>query len=443
MQDLVHSDSYVENPGQVRELARDIRQGALTSTALVRRCLDRIEKVQPDVEPWREVDGERALRVAADRDREAGEGRIRGPLHGLPVGVKDIIDVEGLPSRCNARWRADAEPAAHDAEVVLALKAAGAIMLGKVHTTEFAFFDPSPARNPHNREHTPGGSSSGSGAAVASGTVPIALGTQTVASVNRPAAYCGISAFKPSTRLLSIYGVAPLAPSYDTIGFYGWSVDDAVAAFEAALPPHARGAAEPRAPAQARIVMIDDPLISDCGADMSAAYQGMAEDFRARGHTVEQRPSPVPFERINALHWNTVFYEIGRAHGDQLDLPDGQVGKRLREAIIEGLKIETDRYLDERGEIDRIRADFFAAHDDVDAFLWPAAPGPAPEGLVSTGDPKYIAPWTVLGGPVVTVPAGMAPDGLPLGCILAGRPGADAAMGALARKLTEVSEATA
>ena len=436
MQDFVQQGGYVENPGQVRELARAIRQGALTATALVRRCLDRIAAVQPHVEPWREVDGERALRIAAERDREVSEGRIRGPLHGLPVGVKDIIDVEGLPTRCNALWRADVKPARHDAEVVLALKAAGAIMLGKLHTTEFAFFDPSPARNPHDREHTPGGSSSGSGAAVASGTVPIALGTQTVASVNRPAAYCGVSAFKPSTRLLSTYGVAPLAASYDTIGFYGWSVDDAVAAFEAAAPAHAKGTTAPAASSQARIVLIEDPLIADCDAEMWEVYQKLAEDFRARGHTVEQRPSPVPFDRIWELHRSTLSYEMGRAHLDQLDLPEDQVGTRLREAIAQGAEIETDRYLDDRGEIDRIRVAFFAFHDDVDAFLWPAAPGPAPAGLASTGEPRYIAPWTALGGPIVTVPAGVAASGLPLGCILAGRPGADAAMGALARKLT-------
>ncbi len=443
MQDIGRSGSDVENPGQVRELARAIRQGALTSTALVRRCLDRIQAVQPHVEPWREVDGEHALRTAAIRDKEAAEGRIRGPLHGLPVGVKDIIDVEGLPTRCNARWRADAKPATCDAEIVLALRTAGAIMLGKVHTTEFAFFDPSPARNPHDREHTPGGSSSGSGAAVASGTVPIALGTQTMASVNRPAAYCGISAFKPSTRLLSIYGVAPLAPSYDTVGFYGWSVDDAVAAFEAVVPPHARRTPDTRPPETARIVMLEDPLISDAEPDMAEAYQRMADDFRARGHSVEPRPCPIPFERIGALHWTTMLYEIGRAHPSQLLLPDGEVGERLLAAITDGLAIETDAYLDERGELDRIRTAFFATFSDVDAFLWPAAPGPAPKGLASTGEPKYIAPWTVLGGPIVTLPAGPAPSGLPLGCILAGRPGTDLEMGALARELTRAAEPVA
>ena len=172
--------------------------------------------------------------------REAAQGRIRGALHGVPVAIKDIIDVEGLPTRANSRSRASAPPASNDAEIVLALKAQGAVILGKVHTTEFAYFDPSPARNPHNLAHTPGGSSSGSAAAVAAGMAPAAVGTQTVASVNRPAAYCGIGAFKPSTRSLSVFGITPLGPSYDTPGFYGWSVDDAVYVYEAVAPSFLR-----------------------------------------------------------------------------------------------------------------------------------------------------------------------------------------------------------
>ena len=220
--------NYAANPGRVRELAAAIAKKDLSPVALVRRYLDRIAEAEAHVQCWRQVDGERALAVAEEREREAAQGRIRGALHGLPVAIKDIIDVEGLPTRANSRSRADMPPAGNDAEVVLALKAQGAVVLGKVHTTEFAFFDPSPARNPHNLAHTPGGSSSGSAAAVAAGMAPTAVGTQTVASVSRPAAYCGISAFKPSTRSLSTFGITPLGPSYDTPGFYGWSVDDAV-----------------------------------------------------------------------------------------------------------------------------------------------------------------------------------------------------------------------
>ena len=153
--------------------------------------------------------------------------------------MKDVIDVEGLPTRCNSRFLEERAPASADAGVVATLRAAGAVVLGKVHTTEFAFFDPSPARNPHHTAHTPGGSSSGSAAAVAAGMVPAALGTQTVASVNRPAAYCGISAFKPSSGLLSTFGVTPLAPVFDTVGLFGYRVADAVDLFEAVCPAHA------------------------------------------------------------------------------------------------------------------------------------------------------------------------------------------------------------
>ena len=163
----------VQDPGRLRDLAERIRARALSPVDLVQNYLDRIEVVQPLVEPWRQVDAERALATADERARQAADGQFLGPLHGLPFGVKDIIDVEGLPTRCNCRALEDCAPAAADAEVVLALKAAGAIVLGKLHTTEFAYFDPSPARNPYNPAHTPGGSSSGSGAGVAAGTVPM------------------------------------------------------------------------------------------------------------------------------------------------------------------------------------------------------------------------------------------------------------------------------
>jgi len=434
--------AYVKDPGRVRALAAAIVDGSLTSTALVQACLDRIDAVQPEIEPWRELDADRALAVATRRDDEARKGRPRGLLHGIPVGIKDIIDVAGLPTRCNSRWRADIAPAIADAEVVAALKSAGAVVLGKVHTTEYAFFDPSPARNPHNRDHTPGGSSSGSAAAVASGTVPVTLGTQTMASVNRPAAYCGIAAFKPSTRSLSTYGVAPLSILYDTVGFFGWSVDDAVYAYEAAAPAFAAARGGSTAAGRATIVTLDDPLIADADADAAAVFRRIADVLRDAGFPVVSRPAPTPFERINALHWSTMVYEIARAHAGLLELPeDKAVGAKLRQAIEQGLAIPADTYLDERAELDRIRGEFFHAFADAGGFLWPAAPGPAPAGLESTGDPKYIAPWTVLGGPIVTLPAGTTANGLPLGCILAGRPGRDAEMGALARRAADAVNA--
>jgi aspartyl-tRNA(Asn)/glutamyl-tRNA(Gln) amidotransferase subunit A len=426
----------VQDPGRVRDLAKRIADGTLSPVDLVQRCLDRIEAVDGKVQAWRVVDGERALTLAAERAQEARAGRTRGPLHGIPVAIKDIIDVEGLPTRCGSRSRERVAPASADAEIVLALRAAGAIALGKVHTTEFAFFDPSPARNPHNLEHTPGGSSSGSAAAVAAGMVPLAIGTQTVASVNRPAAYCGIGAFKPSTRAISTFGVSPLAPNYDTPGTYGWSVDDAVLCFEAIAPRFLR---TPRSVTAGplSIVVLEDPLLRDAGPDMKAAMTRIADAFARAGHRIERAKAPIAFVRLAEIQRSTHLYETGRALKHLLDEPKGQCGDKILEAVRDGLAMPTSRYLDERAEIDAMAALLFRVHAAADVMLWPATPEPAPKGLAWTGERKYIAPWTALGGPIVTLPAGVAGNGLPLGALLCGQPGADREMCAFARRLAE------
>ena len=426
--------NFVADPGRVRDLAGAMARKELSPVALVRRYLDRIAEADPDVQCWREVDGERALAVAAEREREAAQGRLRGPLHGIPVAIKDIIDVEGLPTRANSKSRASIAPAASDAEIVLALKARGAVILGKVHTTEFAYFDPSPARNPHNLAHTPGGSSSGSAAAVAAGMVPASVGTQTVASVNRPASYCGIAAFKPSTRSLSVFGITPLGTSYDTPGFYGWSVDDAAYMYEAVAPnflPPPSGSAAGTKPG---ICIPEDPHLDDAIPEMKAAVTRLADAFAKGGYAVERVKPPISFERLFLIQRHTVAYEAGRALRHLLAEPAGTIGEKLTQHIRDGLTITEREYLDERAEIDAMRSTLFGAVK-ADVFLWPAAPGTAPEGLGWTGDPKYISPWTALGGPIVTVPAGFAGNGLPVGCILSSRPGTDRHMCSWARML--------
>lgn len=429
----------VQDPGRVGALAADIAGGRLSPVDLVERCLARIEAVEEKVEAWRVVDGDRALAEARVLEAEAKAGKLRGPLHGLPVGVKDIIDAEGLPTRCNSRSRANARPATADAEIVLALKQQGAIVLGKTHTTEFAFFDPSPARNPHNPAHTPGGSSSGSAAAVAAGMVPIALGTQTVASVNRPAAYCGIAAFKPSTRSTITHGIAPLAPAYDTVGFYGTTVDDAVRVYEAAASPFIARQA-PFNGEKLRIVMPLDPHLDAATAEMKAAWLAMAKSLDTAGHTVTGRSGGISFERLFTIQRSTMLYDLSRNYAYTLELSEGQIGAKFLEAVRDGLKIPTERYLAERAEIDRLREAVLSAHADADCFLWPAAPGPAPEGLGWTGDPRFISPWTAIGGPMVTIPAGKTATGLPLGCILCSPPGTDRAMTRMARIAAQAVE---
>ena len=429
--------AFVQDPGRVRDLARNIAEGRLSPVALVERYLARIAAADPHVQCWREVDGRRALALAEAREAEARAGRLLGPLHGVPFAVKDIIDLEGLPTRCNSRSRADAAPARNDAEIVLALRRAGAIPLGKVHTTEYAFFDPSPARNPHNLRHTPGGSSSGSAAAVAAGMAPISIGTQTVASVNRPAAYCGIAAFKPSTRSISAFGIAPLAPSYDTAGFYGYTVDDAVAVFEAIAPRFLVAAPDPdRLP---RIIVPEDHHLGDASVETQTMMARVATSLASAGYKVEGRVSPVSFEQLFILQRKTMLYEAGRALAFLLDQPKGSVGEKIVAAVREGQAIATPAYLEMRHEIDAIREIFFDKTRGGDVYLWPAAPGPAPEGLAWTGEPKYISPWTALGGPMVTMPAGRTASGLPLGCLVLGRPGADRALCRWAPKIAAVA----
>lgn len=432
---------YVADPGRVTELAREICDGALSPVDLVQRYIDRIAVVDGDVEAWRELDSEAALVTAETLALEARAGTIRGPLHGIPVGVKDIIDVAGLPTRCNSNSLADTAPATSDAEIVAALRTAGAIILGKTHTTEFALRDPSPARNPHNLEHTPGGSSSGSAAAVAAGMAPVALGTQTMASVTRPAAYCGIGAFKPTTRAMPGAGIALLASLYDTVGFYGGRVEDACTVFEAVCPPGLRGAgAAGDTDRMLSVTVLTDPFIEAADAEIHRATANAADRMREAGHAVATVSSPVSFEALFRAHRLAMEYEIGRIRRAFLDEPQGMIGPLLLETIRAGLKISDNAYFAARRSMDAMRAEFFAAFPATDAFLWPATPKPAPKGLAWTGDASYISPWTALAGPVVSMPSGKVAEGLPVGCLLAGAPGTDLAFAGIARRLADAAE---
>ncbi len=420
---MTDQTSFAASPGSVVEIAADIREGTRTPTEAVEACLDRIAAVDAQVQAWISVDAEGARAAAETLTAEAKAETFRGPLHGIPVAIKDICDVAGWPTRCNSRTRADAPPATADAEIVSALRAAGAIVIGKTHTTEFAYYDASPARNPHNINHTPGGSSSGSGAAMGAGMVPMAVGTQTVASVNRPAAYCGVSAFKPSTCSMSTYGISALAPYYDTPGVYGWTVADACYVYDAVRPPHARrGGGDV---SDVRIVVLDDPFLGEAEDEIIAARDEAAARMRDAGHAVEAVASPISMEALNTLQGHTTVYELARVFTHLLDHPAENVGKVLRQSIVEGQDIATETYDAERREIDAMRAAFLDAFGPNDLFLWPAAPATAPEGLEWTGDRRYIAPWTAIGGPVVSMPAGLGAGNMPIGMLLAGAPGRD------------------
>jgi aspartyl-tRNA(Asn)/glutamyl-tRNA(Gln) amidotransferase subunit A len=336
-----------------------------------------------------------------------------------------------MQTRAGSAIRAHIPPAVADAEIVLALRAQGAIILGKVHTTEFAFQDPSPTRNPFNIDHTPGGSSSGSAAVVASGMLPAAVGTQTGASVNRPAAYCGIAAFKPSSGSFSTWGIIPLAPSYDTPGFFGWNVDDAAYLFEAVAPPFVVNRPAPAS----RVYILEDPHWADATSEMLSAVQNVAAACESAGCTVARRRSPIDFAWLFELQRTTMLYEASRALRAFLNEGNAQIGEKLRSALDEGAGISRSRYLDERAKIEEMRRELVLSVEPNAVFLWPAAPSTAPKGLNWTGDTKYISPWTAFGGPIATIPSGVAADGLPSACILMACPGYDRMLCDVARRI--------
>ncbi|MEI6160378.1 MAG: amidase [Roseococcus sp.] len=410
--------SLVKDPGRIRDLSAAIASGALTSEALVQRCLDRIAEVDGQVQAWIHVLAEEALAQARILDAEPVK---RGPLHGIPVAVKDVIDVRGLPTRANSASRANIAPATADATVVAHLRAAGAVILGKVHTTEYAYFAPiPPTRNPWDLTRTPGGSSAGSGAAVASGTVPLALGTQTAGSVNRPAAYTGTGAFKPSTLAIGGVGVVPLSPSFDTMGAFGQSAQDAAYLAAGYAAAHLR---LPGATAAApRIVVLEDAMLTQRTAPGTAsAVAALAQTLRAAGLDVVTRTSPVTLEDVLNTHRQVLLAEAGRTHAN---LPRDLISPRLAADIATGLAMSDAEYHAALRALAGFRASFWAAFGPEDLILLPAAPDVAPADG-TTGDPSFVIPMTALGGPIATPRAGLD-GGMPVGAQLCAPPGADA-----------------
>jgi aspartyl-tRNA(Asn)/glutamyl-tRNA(Gln) amidotransferase subunit A len=413
---------FVQDFGRVRALAADIAGGKLTATDLVERCLARIAEVDGAVRAWAVVLAEEARAAARLLDEEARAGHARGKLHGIPVGVKDVIDVAGVPTRANCRAREHLPPATADATVVAHLRAAGAIVLGKTHTTELAYFESvPPTRNPHDLARTPGGSSAGSAAAVACGTVPLAIGTQTAGSVNRPAAYCGIGAFKPSTLAIGGVGVVPLAPSFDTVGAFGRTAADAALLAAGYAPAHLRlGDAHAHG---SRIVVLRDPLLDRADAETQGAVAAFAARLAASGLPVEDAAAPVALDDIRTEHRIVLLADLGACHGG---LPPNRLAPRLAADVAAGLNVPPAAYHRALAALAAFRARFWAAFGPSDILLLPTAPSVAPVGT-ATGDPSFVVPVTALGGPAASVRAGVGTvTKMPVGAMLTAAPGADA-----------------
>ncbi len=399
-------------------LVSQIKERRLRTSEIVATCLERIERLEPRLQAWAFLDADASRREAERLDRLADEGTLL-PLHGVPMGVKDIVDVAGMPTVAGfAPFRS--RIAREDAPIVARLRALGAVILGKTHTTQFAFADPAPTANPWNPERTPGGSSSGSGAAVAARMVPLAIGTQTAGSVLRPAAYCGVVGFKPSYGWFTTGGVIPLAWSLDHLGLIACTARDAALTYVALLEQRADFSFKPQPP---RLLLLTDFLDRSEPAVLTH-LQEVVQALRDAGATVEERRLPVDLDLLLAVHHVLMTTEAAAVHRENLARYREHYGPRLRAAAETGLLVPAALELHAR----RLRARLARVIDELlgqaDAALLPTVPAPAP-GRETTGDRSFQAVWTLCGTPSISLPSGLSPDGLPLAIQLVARQGHD------------------
>jgi aspartyl-tRNA(Asn)/glutamyl-tRNA(Gln) amidotransferase subunit A len=411
------------------EAARRIRRGAVSPVDLLQACLARIDAVEPTVRAWVHCDRAGALRAARERQAEAREGCFLGPLHGVPVALKDIFDAAGLVTTAGAPAFAHRRASA-DAASVARLRAAGAVILGKVTTTAFAYLDPSPTRNPWNPDHTPGGSSSGPAAAVAARMVPLTLGSQTVGSVLRPAAYCGVIGFKPTHGRISAAGVVPLSWSQDHVGVFARSVEDVALALSIMAGPDAADPLSSPAPVGDYLAAIGDPapprigvlraLLERASPEMAAHVDSAARALQGAGAQVIDLPLPPSFADIHQASNTVVRAESAAYHAPLWATHAAEYPPKIREAIELGRGIGALDYLAAMQTRRRFRQEMASLAARVDALLSPTAPTPAPKGLGATGDPYFCAPWSASGMPAVALPSGVDGAGLPLSIQLIG-----------------------
>ncbi len=452
---------HVSPEETIEAIGRAVRDERRTFVDVLKACLARIDEWEPKVHAWVVIDREGAMAQAVERDRQLLEGDDRGPLHGIPFGIKDIVDVAGLPTAAGARFWTD-RPAEHDAEIVERLRKAGAVILGKTVTTPYAWVDPPPTRNPWDLERTPGGSSSGSAVAVACGMCLAAVGTQTGGSLTRPAAFCGVSCFKPTDGFQLSEGIVPLAPSLDTPGFMTRSVRD-LQLIWSGITARRSGLFNPGSPTNLRTMEETFRELAMRGLRpfvRSALSRASPDDDSSRFHHFDPRRLPtlgrvrgffqdlvepstrVVFEsalvdlaeagaEIVDAEMPEAFWDVHRAHrvimaAEAASVHSSRMASRpedyppkIRALIEEGQSISAIDYLQaqetQRSLIDALDRSMLKVH----AFIVPATLGPAP-GLDTTGDPSFNSPWTFTQSPTLSFPIGLSGEGLPLSIQIVG-----------------------
>lgn len=420
----------IQYSATIGELRSRFAAGRLTAERALRDCFSRIRSRDSEVKAWEHIAPEQALAAARAVDR-SGYDR---PLAGIPIGIKDIIDTSDMPTTYGSPLYAGHRPEI-DAHIVARLRKQGAIVPGKTVSTEFAYLRPSRTCNPHDLRRTPGGSSSGSAAAVADHMVPIAIGTQTAGSTIRPAAFCGVVGYKPSYGLIDMTGVRPLAPSLDTIGIFSRDVDDARIVFEALAPGRADFTPSQSAP---RILVGELPGLDGIHPGAFDVLGDVKTKLMSSGLVWEPLNLTDSYDRWSRLHYTLLAYEA-HAHYVSLSVrhPQG-IGPELGTLVQSGAKIDRRVYEEAQAECNAARARFDRALADNSILLMPAAPGEAPPFERGTGDPVFNSAWTMLHVPCLSLPLMGVDGGLPLGLQLIARRGNDSAMLAHARLLAKI-----
>lgn len=429
----------------VAQAARAIAQGELSSEELVQACLARIRETEPTVQAWQYLDENHALAQARGRDLQRAEGRPCGPLHGVPVGIKDIIDTTDMPTEDGTALHAGRMPAG-DATVVAMLRAAGAVILGKTVTTELATYSPGKTRNPHDPERTPGGSSSGSAAAVAAGMVPFAIGTQTNGSVIRPAAFCGVYGFKPTHGWIPRHGILKLSRSFDTVGVFARSLEDIalvteqVIGFDERDPDSRPRARAPMVATQAqqpplppKLAFVKTHLWDGADASLRDAFGELRD---ALGADCEEYVLPDALRE--AWDWHRTIMEAEMAAQLDLEWERGRdsLSAPLRAQLGRGREVRALDYQKALQRIPGVIEGFEELFARYDAIVTPATLGTAPP-VASTGDPSLCTLWSLCGMPACNLPLMAGADGLPLGVQIVGRRDSDARLLRTARWLVQ------
>ena len=403
--------------------AEQIRTRRLSPVDLVRSCLQRIDQLEPRLQAWVTIDRERALAAAQRCEEEIHRGQYRGPLHGVPIGIKDIFYTAGLKTTVGSPIYADFVPD-YDATAVRRLKEAGAIILGKAQTTEFAALVPSPTHNPWNLEHTPGGSSSGSAAAVAAAMCPGALGSQTYGSTIRPAAYCGCVGLKPTYGRISVFGVFALCWSLDHVGIFARTVTDTALLLQVLAGYDPQDPACERMPVPdygkalegvkpPRLGLVREFFLEKADEETRKHTEAVAERLARAGARIEEVRLPASFAGEPEAHFTMLYAESAAAHREIYAQHKARYSPQMQDLIEKGLKVSGVEYVMTRRLQQQFRRDLDALCGTVDALLTPSTPAPAPRGFVTTGDPTFNGPATFSGLPSLGLPSGLSANGLP------------------------------